>query len=75
MAGLTDLVLTVQHRSDKFTYLDVCDAYIAEKAESNKEAVVIENAKFGISIREEKLGALQAFIYNDQEHPAQTVFY
>lgn len=75
MAGLTDLVLTVQHRSDKFTYLDACESYIAEKAESNKEAVVIEKAKFGVSIREEKLGALQAFIYNDQEHPAQTVFY
>lgn len=75
MAGLTDLVLTVQHRSDKFTYLDACESYIAEKAESNKEPVVIEKAKFGISIREEKMGALQAFIYNDQEHPAQTVFY
>ncbi|MBQ7660593.1 MAG: alpha/beta hydrolase, partial [Clostridia bacterium] len=37
--------------------------------------VVIEKAKFGISLREERLDALQAFIYNDQEHPAQTVFY
>lgn len=75
MAGFTDLFLTVQHRSDKFTYLDSCEAYIAEKAEANKEPVVIEKAKFGISIREERLDALQAFIYNDQEHPAQTVFY
>ena len=75
MAGFTDLFLTVQHRSDKFTYLDSCEAYIAEKAETNKEPVVIEKAKFGISIREERLDALQAFIYNDQEHPAQTVFY
>ena len=42
MAGFTDLFLTVQHRSDKFTYLDSCEAYIAEKAETNKEPVVIE---------------------------------
>lgn len=75
MAGFTDLFLTVQHRSDKFTDLDVCEAYIAEKAETNKEPVVIESARFGISVREERLDALQAFIYNDQEHPAQTVFY
>ena len=75
MAGLTDLVLKVQHRSDKFTNLDDCEAYIAEMAESNKEAVVIEKAKFGISLREERTEALQAFIYNEQEHPAQTVFY
>ena len=75
MAGVTDLVLILEHRSDKFTYVDACEAYIAEKAETNKEPVVIKNAKFGISLREERLGALQAFIYNDQEHPAQTVFY
>lgn len=75
MAGFTDLFLTVQHRSDKFTYLDACEAYIAEKAETNQEPVVIGKAKFGISLREERLDALQAFIYNDQEHPAQTVFY
>ena len=75
MAGVTDLVLILQHRKDKFTYLDACNAYIAQAAETNKEPVVIEKAKFGVSLREERLGALQAFIYNDQEHPAQTVFY
>lgn len=75
MAGFTDLFLTLQHRSDKFTYLDASEAYIAEKAQTNKEPVVIGKAKFGISIREERLGALQSFVYNDQEHPAQTVFY
>ncbi len=75
MAGVTDLFLTVQHRSDKFTYLDSCEAYIAEKAEANREPVVIEKARFGISLREERLEALQAFIYNEQAHPAQTVFY
>ena len=75
MAGFTDLVLTVQHRSDKFTRLDACEAYIAEKAESNKAPVVIEKAKFDISLREERLESLQTFIYNDQEQPAQTVFY
>ena len=81
MAGFVDLVLTVQHRSDKFSDLDACEAFIAEKAETNKEPVVIEEAKFDISLREdldagEKGGeGLQAFIYNDQEHPAQTVFY
>ena len=75
MAGFTDLFLTVQHRSDKFTDLDVCEAYISEKAESNREPVVIKKAKYGISVREEKLEPLQAFIYNDQEHPVQTVFY
>ena len=75
MAGFTDLFLTVQHRSDKFTYLDACEAYIAEKAETNREPVAMPKPEFGISIREERLGALQAFIYNDQEHPAQTVFY
>ena len=75
MAGFTDLFLTVQHRSDKFTDLNVCEAYIAEKAVSNKEPVVIDKAKFGISVAEEDLGALQAFIYNDKDHPSQTVFY
>ena len=34
MAGFTDLFLIVQHRSDKFTNLDDCETYIAEKAES-----------------------------------------
>ena len=75
MAGVADLVLAIQHRSDKFIYLDVCEAYIEGKTEENKVPVVIEKAKFGISIREERLEPLQAFIYNDQEHPAQTVFY
>ena len=75
MSGVTDLVLRIQHRSDKFTYLDACEAYIAEKAETNKEPVVVKDAKFGITVREERLEPLQAFIYNDQEHPAQTVFY
>jgi acetyl esterase/lipase len=75
MAGLTDLVLIVQHRSDKFTYIEKAEEYIREKAETNREPVVIEKARFGISLREEREEALQAFIYNDQEHPAQTVFY
>lgn len=75
MAGVTDLALILEHRSDKFTFLDACNDYIAEKTETNKEPVVIEKADFGISLREERLDALQAFIYNDQEHPAQTVFY
>lgn len=75
MAGFVDLVLKLQNRNEKFLYEDAADAYITEKAESNKEPVVISKAKFGISLREEKYGALQAFIYNDQEHAAQTVFY
>ena len=75
MAGVTDLALILQHRKDKFTYLDACNAYIEQAAVTNKEPVVIDKAKFGISLREERLDALQAFIYNDQEHPAQTVFY
>jgi acetyl esterase/lipase len=75
MAGFTDLFLIVQHRSDKFTSVEEAEAYIAEKAESNKEPVIIEKARFGVSLREERLDALQAFIYNDQEHPGQTVFY
>ena len=75
MAGFTDLFLIVQHRSDKFTSVEDAEVYIAEKAESNKEPVVIEKAKFGVSLREERLDALQAFIYNDQDHPGQTVFY
>ena len=75
MAGVVDLALILQHRKDKFTYLDACNAYIEQAAVTNKEPVVIDKAKFGISLREERLDALQAFIYNDQEHPAQTVFY
>ncbi len=75
MAGLTDLFVTLQHRRDRYTYPEVCEAYIAEKAESNKEPVVIGKAKYGVSLREERLESLQAFIYNDQEHPKQTVFY
>ena len=75
MAGFVDLVLEVQHRSDKFTYAEAADEYIAEKAEENKKPVPTPKAKFGISVREESADALQAFIYNDQEHPAQTVFY
>ena len=75
MAGFTDLFLIVQHRSDKFRDLDACEAYIEEKAVTNSEPVVIEKPKFGVSLREERLESLQAFIYGDQEHPAQTVFY
>ena len=75
MAGFVDLVLTMQHRSDKFTSVEAAEEYIAEKALTNRDPVGIEKAKFDVSLREEKLDALQAFIYNDQEHPAQTVFY
>ena len=75
MAEFTDLVLILQRRSDKFTYVDAAEAYIAEKAEENKAPVEIKKAKFGVTVREEREEALQAFIFNDQEHPAQTVFY
>ena len=75
MAGLTDAVLLLQHRSDKFTYLDVCEEYIAEKAVSNLEPVVIDSAKFDISVRENSTDQMQAFVYNEQGSPAQTVFY
>ena len=75
MAGVVDLVLTAQHRSDKFTDLDECEAYIAGKAETNRAPVRIQKAKFGISVREDADGPLQTFVYNEQEHPAQTVFY
>ena len=75
MAGFVDVFLKLQNRSEKFLYAESADAYIAEKADINKEPVVIKKAKFGMSLREEKSGALQAFIYNDQEHAAQTVFY
>ena len=75
MAGFTDLFLILQHRSDKFRDLSVCEAYIEEKAEANREPVEIKKAKFGVSLREERLESLQAFIYADQEHPEQTVFY
>ncbi|MBQ6153307.1 MAG: alpha/beta hydrolase [Ruminococcus sp.] len=75
MAGVVDLSLALEHRKDKFEYLDACNEYIEEKAKTNKEPVVIDNAKYGISLREERHDSLQAFIYNDQEHPAQTVFY
>ena len=75
MAGFVDTVLRLQNRNEKFLYADAADEYVASKAESNKEPVVINKAKFGVSLREEKLGSMQTFIYNDQEHPAQTVFY
>ena len=75
MAGFVDLFLVLQHRSDKFTYADKADEYIESKREANAEPVVIDKAKFGVTLREERYGALQAFIYNDQEHPEQTVFY
>ena len=75
MAGVVDLVLVLQHRSDKFTTVEAAEAYIDQAAETNKQPVEIGEAKFGVSLREEKHEALQAFIYNDQEHPAQTVFY
>ena len=75
MAGFVDVFLKIQHRSEKFRSVEAADAYIQEKESVNREPVVIDKAKFGISIREEKFGALQAFIYNDQDRPAQTVFY
>ena len=75
MAGFVDVVLKLQNRNEKFLYTEAADAYIAEKAEINKEPVLIKKAKFGMSLREEKHEALQAFIYNDQDHAAQTVFY
>ena len=75
MAGCVDLFLTLRHRSDRYTDPDKCEAFIAKKAETNREPVVIKRARFGISVREDAAGPLQSFIYNDQEHPAQTVFY
>lgn len=75
MAGFTDLFLRVQHRSDKFNNVDEAIQYVAEKKEQNSNYITIDGAKFGVSLREERNEALQAFIYNDQEHPAQTVFY
>lgn len=75
MAGVVDVVLLATHRSDKFTYVDVCEEFLAEKAETNLLPVELPEAKFGVSVREEKDGTLQAFIYNDQEEPKQTVFY
>lgn len=75
MAGFVDTFLRIQHRNEKFLSAEAADAYIAQKAVSNADPVVIDKAKFGVSLREESSGALQAFIYNDQEHPAQTVFY
>lgn len=75
MAGFVDLFLRIQHRSDKFRYLDACEAYIKEMDSSNRMPVEIKNAKFGVSLREERSGIMQAFIYGDQEHPKQTVFY
>lgn len=75
MAGVVDVVLLATHRSDKFTYVDVCDEFLEEKNELNRNPVELPKAKFGISIREENEGAFQSFIYNDQENPAQTVFY
>ncbi|MBR2740199.1 MAG: alpha/beta hydrolase [Oscillospiraceae bacterium] len=75
MAGFVDLFLTLQHRSDKFTYAEEADRYVEQMRQTNSEPVVIEKARFSVSLREDSLEALQAFIYNDQEHPAQTVFY
>ena len=75
MAGVVDLVLKLQHRSDKFRYADEAEKYIESRAEINKEPFVIEKVKFGISLKEESEGALQTFVYNDQEKPKQTVFY
>ena len=60
MAGFVDLVLTMQHRSDKFTTVEAAEEYIAEKAATNREPVGIDKAKFGVSLREERLDALQA---------------
>ncbi|MBQ5340889.1 MAG: hypothetical protein J6W57_02645, partial [Oscillospiraceae bacterium] len=75
MAGFVDLFLKLQHRSDKFTTAEAADEYIEQMRETNSAPTVIEKAKFGITVREEKYETLQAFIYNDQEHPRQTVFY
>ena len=75
MAGFVDLVLKIQHRSDKFTSKEAAEEYIASKEEENKKDVVIDKARFGISVREEKNGSLQTFIYNGQEEPKATVFY
>ncbi len=75
MAGFVDLVLKLQHRSDKFRSADEAEKYIDSMAETNKQPFVIDKVKFGISIREETSRALQAFIYNDQDAPKQTVFY
>ncbi|MBO4819225.1 MAG: alpha/beta hydrolase [Firmicutes bacterium] len=75
MAGFVDLVLKLQKRSDKFMFTEEAEKYIEQKAEENKEPVVIDKAKFGISIKEEDLDPLQAFIYNDLESPEVTVFY
>ncbi len=75
MAGFTDLFLTIQHRSDKFTYPEAADAYIESMRETNSLPVEISRAKFGVSLREIREDGFQAFVFNGQEHPAQTVFY
>jgi len=75
MAGVVDAVLIVTHRSDKFTDVAVCEQFMAEKAVENQQPFAMPENKFGISVREETHGALQAFIYNEQESPTQTVFY
>lgn len=75
MAGLVDVVLVVTHRSDKFNDVEVCEEFMAEKAVENQAPFEMSDNKFGISVREETFGALQAYIYNDQDAPAQTVFY
>ena len=36
MAGFVDLFLTLQHRSDKFRYIDSCEAFIKEIRESGR---------------------------------------
>ncbi len=75
MAGVVDLVLKLQHRSDKFRSEEEAEKYVASMAETNKQPFVIEKVKFGINLKEESSESLQAFIYNDQEKPEQTVFY
>lgn len=75
MAGVVDTVLLVTHRSDKFTYIDVCNEFLKEKDGLNRNPVELPKEKFGVDIREESDGAFQAFIYNDQSSPKQTVFY
>ena len=75
MAGFVDLFLKIQHRSDKFRYIDSCEAFIKEIRESGRGFFELTKAKFGVSLREERSGIMQAFIFADQEHPKQTVFY
>jgi len=78
MAGVTNVYLKLTKRGEKFNNPAVARQYMNEISKTNTKELDVPKSKYGIEIEEvetEVDDGFQAFIYNKQENPEQTVFY